>query len=103
MTTTLQRSQAGDKAANMGITAREISVSFLLTIILSGRVASVPPEDCFPGSSVLLPEPSSVSVSQAAGLLPPLFEDDIYFSSVNVLESLEDKCWLCFHGAKCMY
>lgn len=34
---------------------------------------------------LLLSEPSNVSIRQAAGLLPPLFEDDIYFSSINVL------------------
>lgn len=51
MTTALPRSQAGDKAANMGITVKEIPMSFLLTIILSGQTVSVSPEDCSSGSS----------------------------------------------------
>lgn len=41
MTTALQRSQAADKAANMEIMLKKIYVLFLLTIIISGQIASV--------------------------------------------------------------
>lgn len=51
MTTALQGSQAADKAADMEIIFKEICVPFLLTIIVSGEIASVSQEDCFHGSS----------------------------------------------------
>ena len=51
MTTALQRSQAVVKAANVEINFKEICVTFLLTIIMSGQIASVSRKDCFHGSS----------------------------------------------------
>lgn len=51
MTRALQRSQAADKTANMGIIFKENCVPYLITIIMSGQIVSVSREDCFHGSS----------------------------------------------------